>query len=296
MGQLSVVVTCTDRKAVAPEASLHARALPVGTVEARSKLWRQRVANAASVQPLNRLYRGDHWTQSRRLLSAATDAGFDASLWVASAGLGLQPVSASAPAYAATFSPRHADAVVPSVQDGARWWSYLQASMGRATLSELGETGPILMVLSEMYANAMHEELRDLGAAAGETLMIGGSQDIPGVHRVASDATLSLALGGTLTSLNVRMALTWLQHCSNGQLTSRTTRDAWCTWASAVPKVQRPQRRPMTDTEVMAFIKHATETRAGVSRTMLLRILRDSGQACEQSRFGSLYRRVVGDQ
>ncbi|MEU6504553.1 hypothetical protein ABZ895_33965 [Streptomyces californicus] len=173
---------------------------------------------------------------------------------------------------------------------------HLQEEQGRTTLQELEKNGPILMVLSEVYAKAMEAELRALGAVASEALLVGGIEGIPGIRRVASDAGLRPALGGTLTSLNVRMAASWLQHCEDSRLTSETTSSAWYEWASAVPKPEQLNRQPMTDVQVIAFIRHEMGTQPGVSRTRLLRILRDSGRACEQSRFASLFKRTMGDQ
>ncbi|MET7295403.1 hypothetical protein ABZS79_25235 [Streptomyces griseoloalbus] len=152
------------------------------------------------------------------------------------------------------------------------------------------------MVLSEVYAKAMEAELRALGAVASEALLVGGVEEIPGIRRVASDAGLRLALGGTLTSLNVRMAASWLQHCEDSQLTSETTSSAWHEWASAVPRPEQLNRQPMTDAEVIAFIRQETGAQPGISRTRLLRILRDSGRACEQSRFATLFEGTMGDQ
>ncbi|NXY93906.1 hypothetical protein HYE82_05760 [Streptomyces sp. BR123] len=301
MRQLSLVVTCTDRKSVVPEAALHARSLPEGPVRERSALWKERVAQAASTdktrtRPLTDLYRGDHWTQSKRLLQWAEKAHFNAELWVASAGLGLQPVSAPAPAYAATFSTRHADSVATSTASSAEWWSHLQADSGRTTLEDLGKRGPVLMVLSEVYARAMGAELRALGALATEALLIGGDEEIAGIQRVASDAGLRGALGGTLTSLNVRMAASWLQHCEDRSLTSAATSNSWHQWAVGVSKPERHNREPMSDEEVIAFIKRGIASAPGTSRTRLLRALRDSGRACEQSRFAGLFNRTMGNQ
>ncbi|KUO22104.1 hypothetical protein AQJ91_05845 [Streptomyces dysideae] len=296
MRRLSLVVTCTDRKAAAPEASLHARSLPAGTVKERSALWKERVESASVTHPLAELYCGDHWTQSRRLEAAASKAGFDARLWVASAGLGLQPVSESAPAYAATFSTRHADSVATSTDGSAKWWGHLQDGTGRATLQELGNSGPVLLVLSEVYARAMTAELHALGETASETLLFGGGEEIPGIHRVAADAGLRRALGGTLTSLNVRMAASWLQHCEDDRLTSKTTSDSWHEWAASASKPEQHNRKPMTDDEVISFIRQQTADQPGISRTRLLRLLRDSGRACEQGRFANLYIRIMGER
>lgn len=303
MRQLSLVVTCTDRKVDRPDAALCARSLPKGSVKQRATNWQKRIETAtarggANLPALTDLYRGDHWTQARQLTAAATAAGFKAQLWVASAGLGLQPVepkTQKAPAYAATFSTRHADSVGASATENAQWWSHLQGGTGRATLQDLGQHGPVLMALSEVYASAMEEELLALGALGGEALLIGGVREITGVHRVPSDAGLRHALGGTLTSLNVRMAASWLEHSQDGTLTSQATQNSWNQWAAATTKPEQYNREPMSDEDVIVFIKRETAKVPGIPRTRLLRILRDGGRACEQSRFANLYKRTMGE-
>ncbi|WP_432065248.1 hypothetical protein [Streptomyces sp. C10-9-1] len=152
------------------------------------------------------------------------------------------------------------------------------------------------MVLSEVYAKAMHAELLALGALAAEALLIGGDEDIAGIQRVASDAGLRGALGGTLTSLNVRMAASWLQHCEDRRLTSTATSNSWHQWAASASNPERHNREPMSDEEVIAFIKRGIASSARASRTRLLRDLRDSGRACEQSRFAGLFNRTMGQK
>ncbi|MGW0902944.1 hypothetical protein [Streptomyces sp. NPDC002853] len=270
----------------------------------RSDNWQKRMQGAtarggSSLPVLADLYRGDHWTRSRRLVTAASAAGYQAELWVASAGLGLQqvePQTYRAPAYAATFSTRHTDSVATSTAENAQWWGHLQAGTGQATLQELGRRGPVLMVLSEVYAGAMEGELLSLGKLGGESLLIGGVREIPGVHRVRSDAGLSRALGGTLTSLNVRMAASWLEHARGSALTAPATQKAWHEWAAATTKPVQFSREPMSDEDVIVFIENETAKLPGISRTRLLRALRDSGRACEQSRFANLYKRTMGER
>ncbi|WP_239502152.1 hypothetical protein [Streptomyces qinglanensis] len=270
----------------------------------RSGNWQERLRSATargghSLPSLRELYRGDHWARSRRLVAAASDAGYQAQLWVASAGLGLQPVEPEAqraPVYAATFSTRHADAVATSTAENAQWWGHLQEGTGQVTLQELGQRGPVLMVLSEVYASAMEEELLALGKQGSEALLIGGVREVPGVHRVRSDAGLSHALGGTLTSLNARMAASWLEHSRDHALTSPEAQKAWNAWSTATTKPVQYNREPMSDDDVIAFIGRETAKVPDISRTRLLRALRDSGRACEQSRFASLYKRTTGER
>jgi hypothetical protein len=255
----------------------------------RASEWKRRLIACDERLPLAKLYQGDHWTKAQQLAVSAAKAGYAPDLWVASAGLGLQPVSTSAPAYAATFSLRHADSVATTSDGSAMWWQSLHEDGDGSTLEDLASRGQLLLVLSEVYASAMAADLEKLSTLGTETLLIGGSQDLPGLTRVRADATLRHALGGTLTSLNVRMAAAWLEHCSAARLTSPETQDAWRKWVSQVAKHERYDRKPMTDEAVMGFIRSSRAVDPERSRTRLLRELRSQGLACEQKRFANLY-------
>ncbi|MFF7457901.1 hypothetical protein [Kitasatospora sp. NPDC008115] len=246
--------------------------------------------------PLTDLYQGDHWTKAQALVPLASKAGFIPELWVASAGLGLRPVTDTAPAYAATFSPRHADSVAGSPDDSARWWRCLQADDSTRSLATLSQRGDVLLVLSEAYANVMVSDLDGLAQGKNNTVLIGGAQGHPGITRVPSDATLRHALGGTLTSLNVRMAAAWLEHCSNARLTSPEIQTAWNTWTAQVSKRETYNRRPLTDEAVIEFIRTNHAQHPDHSRTRMLRELRGQGLACEQKRFAHLYAVTVEKQ
>ncbi|MCC2280262.1 hypothetical protein LKL35_33315 [Streptomyces sp. ET3-23] len=152
------------------------------------------------------------------------------------------------------------------------------------------------MVLSEVYAKAMETELRALAAVTSEALLFGGSEEVAGIHRVPADAGLRRSLGGTLTSLNVRMAASWLQHCEDRQLTSPATSKSWNKWATGESRPEKHNRKPMTNDEVVTFIRQQTSSQPGISRTRLLRLLRDEGRACEQSRFANLYIQTMGER
>ncbi|TPQ18628.1 hypothetical protein [Streptomyces sporangiiformans] len=294
MSQLSIVVTCTDRKASPPAERLRVRNLPQGDVAERVAEWGRRLDTAADPRPLTELYKGDHWVRSLRLPASAAQAGFTAELWVASAGLGLQPVSASAPAYAATFTSRHEDSVGGTFDERGTWWHHLQEERGASRLTDLACKGPILLVLSEVYAAAIETELQALAAIGGEALLIGGARDLPGLTRLPADGSLRSALGGTLTSLNVRMAAWWLEHCSGARLTQPDTSAAWNDWVAQASKKERYHRAPMTDERVISFIRESVAQNPVHSRTRLLRMLRDQGLACEQKRFADLYAATVG--
>jgi hypothetical protein len=58
-----------------------------------------------------------------------------------------------------------------------------------------------------------------------------------------------------------------------------------------LPAFSRPDRRPLSDDAVVAFIRRNTS--AASSHTALLRSLRNSGLACEQSRFREIFLATV---
>ncbi|MEV6644605.1 hypothetical protein [Amycolatopsis sp. NPDC051371] len=245
---------------------------------------------------MSRLYKGEHWQQVHTVVGAAARAGFEAELWVVSAGLGLQSTVASFPAYAATFSLGHEDSVASTGVDRRLWWKGLQERLGASTLVELGSRSSVLLVLSEVYGSALTAELRELGQVGGDVLLVGGSEDIPGVQRVRANGSLRKALGGTLTGLNARMAGSWLAHCEDGGLTSPTTTESWTRWVERSAHRETYNRTPMTDAEVKEFIRASAAKQHGISRTRLHRLLRESGRACEQKRFANLYSETMGER
>jgi len=55
----------------------------------------------------------------------------------------------------------------------------------------------------------------------------------------------------------------------------------------------RSVRVRMTDAEVIEFINKARNDKPQVSKSRLLRRLRDGGRSCEQGRFGELFVRAA---
>lgn len=287
MQQLTLIVTCTDRKVKAPAQQLTAGSLPGLPTASRCALWIERLSTAdADTYPLDQLYKGDSWVQQRVLMEELQRRVPTRAL-VASAGLGLQDLDSTHPSYAATFSPAHEDTVCPS-DDSSAWWLGLQNGIGSVRIDEL--SGPILAVLSTPYARAMDADLRDLGTRDDtDVLLIGGWKDIPGVTRIPADRTLRKALGGTVGSLLPRMAQQWVRLWDGDALTSDSALAPWTQWREAASVREDFTRLPLEDEEVIEFIHRLRSQAPTVSATFALRALRDAGFACEQKRFGRLF-------
>lgn len=291
MKRLTVVVTCTDRKSLPVQPELFLRSVPLDLVD-RAQEWTRRLDQGLPRKRLRELYQGEAWSLVPRLEEAARIAGFEPHPFVASAGLGLRPLTAEAPAYGATFSVRQLDSVGGSVAQRRAWWDHLNAWNGSA--GRLPDSGYYLFVLSRSYADVMAPMVAEV-ASRRETFVIGGSPTIAPGNRLPADAGLRRVLGGTRGALNMRMAIAWLSQITGGRLNSEQDRMAWSQWAADVGQVERYDRSPLTDHEVKQAISKIRTQEPNISKTRALQVLRRSGYACEQKRFGELFIDVEGE-
>ena len=291
MRKLNLVVTCSDRKSLPVSPALQVRSLTASTTSDRVAEWRDRFNDAGRGVPLSELYQGEHWSQVRRLAATAARAGFDTALWVASAGVGLRPEPYRSPAYGATFAGGQADTVGSSVVERQSWWAGLRTGFGTVRLAELSGDAALMIVLSAGYGEALEHDLSEVALAGAEAVLIGGHKTIPGLARVSANGRLRSRLGGTHTSLNSRMAAAWLENLEGRALTDPTVEQSWTQWVSTREVDAPPARQKLRDDQVREFIR-SQQTRGGVSKSRLLGLLRESGLACEQRRFGALYEEV----
>ena len=75
--KLRIVVTCTDRKLAVPCDDLMARSLPAGTVTERADEWVGRSQRPKPTTRLLDLYKGESWTQAKRVGCHGPETGFD---------------------------------------------------------------------------------------------------------------------------------------------------------------------------------------------------------------------------
>lgn len=293
MTKLTIVVNCTERKSQVPSAPLQARNLPLAATPDRISHWKQRIGQASPSAALIELYQGEAWQQARGLARDAARIGFKVQFYVASAGLGLRDVNSKGPAYAATFAGGHLDTVVPPGPDSKIWWHALRDFDDARALPETA-VGPTLLVLSENYARAMDEDLVAVAERGDDALLVGGARTIEGLPRLPADMGLRRQLGGTASSITLRMARRWLHRRSGSELFTPKDASRWRRWAQSVSEIERYDRQPASDAELREAIKRLKKADPSLSATRALRALRDAGVACEQKRFGELFRTTKG--
>ncbi|MDB4962523.1 MAG: hypothetical protein JWP01_2522 [Myxococcales bacterium] len=232
--------------------------------------------------------------------------GWMPNLWISSAGYGVVSSTEKLVPYAATFAVGHADSVTRAAPDDATmmdWWRC--ATSGRGALgksicsiatSDPGST--ILVLASPMYLRAMARDLaesmalfRRRGALFIISSKVPASEPALEACWLPSRATLQATLGGGLVSLHARAARHLLGAVRPGDFVkeNRSIMSKELEGDGQAPK-KRAAGSGMSDAEVIAFIRTHLSANPKASHTALLRQLRESGKACEQSRFRELFR------
>lgn len=306
--RLHIVTTCSNRKRLPISAELRARELPSGSVDERFQEWRTRLADTTAPTVAARaVYAGEHWLQSERAALRAKSCGWHVDLWVASAGHGVISAARPVPAYAATLALRETDSVAGSGAEARAWWTAM-TGLGVApdaprSFAELVRQDPrarFLLILSASYGDAMNDDLllaASLLERPGDLTILSGGWQPPAAlvdHHISYDASLQLLLGGARQSLNARTAAWVLGRTPPAQWDRAALRAEIASLASHVPSTEAPSRERMSDREVRGFVRAYIGREHNPSASRALRFLRDSGRACEQRRFGAIFRSELG--
>lgn len=308
-----IVASCTQGKRLPVPPDLRLGCISNRTLAGRLATWRNHLqrSEVEAVAAVD-LYRGQHWAVVRELPDVARATGYRADLWVASAGYGLVAVDAQVRPYSATFTASEKDSIWRP-GDGDRrtalraWWNGLQEMPGPAAgaprsltaLATMGSNAVLLVIASPAYLLAMADDLAGARArlADPQHLIVISSRhsSLPKwlePHLVRSEAPLSKVLGGARGSLHARTARRVLQEAAEVPLRANVLVPHYERLLSSVEGATDPARLKLADDEVLRFIHQAIAGNQNLSCTAALRMLRNTGQACEQRRFAGLYAEV----
>lgn len=306
---INLIGSCSDRKRFPVTRELRLGSSTSAGAPSRPQAWIRRLQEAdAPTVSAAELYAGDHWAVLRGL-SQSQDA--DIRLSIVSAGYGLIQSRDPIKPYSATFALGGADSVHgPSgrrVQALQSWWSALSRwpgpGGGPRTLKELATRNPgapMIIVASGSYLVAVEPDLRAArDALADPSLLIVcsvGSKVSNWVadHQLPVDSRLTRIVGGSSVSLNARLARFIIQSRKIHRFQRSRLERYLSEQIEHLAPISRPVRVKLTDEAVARFIRNSKRVRPGISSSAALRLLRERGLACEQSRFGDLFRETSG--
>lgn len=228
--------------------------------------------------------------------AAADQAG--ARLFVVSAGLGLVAGTTPIPSYGLTVASRDHDSIASRVTerfDAAAWWSAVSASPFSTDWRQVFDSpGPVLMALSQGYANLIGADLAELDESDRSRLRLFGvglSDVLPtsvAKQVMPYDERLDVILPGTRTDFAQRA----LSHFAASAAVAASGDGAKEIVDAALEGIEAPRRmaRPRaTDDELVGAIRRHLRTTRGIGR-VLSRLRHEDSIACEQRRFTRLYR------
>ena len=310
---VNIIVTCTKRKHVRFESDLRFRDVDAPDPSSGLTCWLKRLSNSsAEVVPAKLLYSGDHWSTVKTLECVASTAGLTADIWICSAGYGLLDMDSKIRSYSATFAADDPDAVsrwseTSSTQDQNQdWWRLLTswkspASPSPRSIAQVAAShpeSPMLVVASQLYLGAILEDVKCAARTLSDPDLLcvisAGTDNLPTLEAnlLPANAALQKDLGGSLGSLNIRLARAILSEFAYGQLRASHLNMHFSQKLAQAPPTPVYQRKAMADDELREYVRAATNKEPNITKSSLLRSLRDSGRACEQKRFSRCYQEV----
>jgi hypothetical protein len=142
----------------------------------------------------------------------------------------------------------------------------------------------------------MARDIHDASKIGGERLALvsvglGSGAASLGLSEIALpvQAKLKRLVGGAMQGVNARIAHRIVSQWEAWFPDTNRLKELIDVWVQNTEPLPKYGRTAMTDHEVLDFISHQFVSELRPSKSGLLRKLRDSGRACEQQRFGSLY-------
>ena len=301
-----ILLPCTGRKRISSQDGPRARDLPQGSVDFVASEWGKMLASADLVAKPHNLYCGRAWREGAHI---ARDLA--AEPVVISAGLGLIRRNQKIPTYSLTVARGKQDSIERQISiekwSPDLWWH----ALGKHTAAQVSfidlfrNHSPtlVLLVLSANYALMVRQELemledqdvrklRIFGAGIDKHLPSNVTENVmPYDRRFDGPESPS---SGTMSDFGSRAMGHFGRCILDGTIEGNSVEDD----KQALKEVMSnwtysdlPKRNKLSDDEVLAFVFDNWDRTKGRSQATL-RLLRDSGLACEQGRFKTLFHGV----
>ncbi|MCW5667862.1 MAG: hypothetical protein KIT35_28835 [Piscinibacter sp.] len=290
-----IVTSCSFTKRVSVPAALRAARYRLNTADAFARTWVRNVRAASDLYAARDVYGGPAVASAARAAAA-----LDCDLYFVSAGMSLVDGDQAIPGYDLTISSGSASAPAPLRAGSATpsdWWLALNKAYGLSNpfASVMRKhDGLILVALPSTYLRMVEPNLLTLTAANRKRLRL-VTMGRPALNAdlqsqvIGYDARLN-DLNGALQGTQSSAAQRALLHFASllNLRPEQTDIDAQRLWVSrelarAVAR-ERPLRTAQTDAQIAKWIRKQ-DPRGERAHSVLLRMLRAAGFACEQRRF-----------
>ena len=304
MTKVLIITPCSDRKYGFTPEYMRATSLPLGSLRSVANEWAVRVKESIPTNAARDVYAGRSFVELKAAQSLVS-----ADLVIISAGLGIVRGQQKIPNYGITVSRSASDSIFKKIEGKAQsteWWSHLQKTMGAKfdlNSIDFGAYDLVLMIMSKNYAKMVSGDLSLMSEDVIKKLRVFGVGINSLMPLKLRDNILSYDQRlngpdydhlGTMTDLSARCLLDFCKQMQGNSEIGRGLQYDKEFVEGRLNGMRYPEvfdRKVCTDDEVKLFILEHWDTNKGnVNKT--LRLLRDKGFACEQTRFANLFRSV----
>ena len=304
MSRILIVTPCSDRKYGFTPDHMRAASLSTGSLASVANEWSTRVNESIPTNAARDVYAGRSFIELK-----AAQSLVNADLAIISAGLGVVMGQQKIPNYGITVSRSASDSIFKRIEGKAQsgeWWLHLQETIGaKFDLNSIDYSAYdlVLMIMSKNYAKMVFSDLSFMPEDVIKKVRVFGVGINSLMPFKLRDNILSYDQRlngpdydhpGTMTDLPARCLLDFCNQMRGNSEIGRSLEYDKEFVEGRLKGMRYPQvfdRKLCTDDEVKLFILEHWDTNNGnVNKT--LRLLRDKGFACEQTRFANLFRSV----
>jgi hypothetical protein len=275
-----------------------------------TKSWFYKLQSQKDLVAAIDVYVGDHWSKVNEIYNLAFP------VWVVSAGYGLISAKKEISSYNATFNGNNENSVSKFfsgenlAEKNISWWNEINIK----ETNGCQEYGPIeglykkhtsdlfFIVVPPNYLKVLEPELQKLVSSGivhkENTFIFSSKQNLnPSLKNFYFQAKDNFCkhLGGSRISLNIRLANYIMKRLTLERAVAPQVENLYNELLKNSPPAEKFNRKKMTDEDVFHFITEELES-SGINKSSaskLLRALRSKGMACEQKRFGKLYKEFI---
>lgn len=302
MHQSVVITQCTNRKRAHSGKAINGSQVLSEAISDPVKAWVKSIGRRNYLIEAKDLYCGRGFSEFLDALSLLK--GYQG--YIVSAGMGLIPMNKPIPNYDLSVSKSAGNSVVKLTEHSSQeWWRRLneQLNSDPTPLSTLTKNtkGLVLLALSSGYIQLVSEDLSQLNAEELSRVRLMGPLSLDKEHKWLSTVLMPYRhnldgpdspLPGTKADFSQRALRHFvsfiLPNAPDGSLMAHKEAVA-SAMKAMVPPPDFTGRRRLTDDEVCELVIENWKDCQGKSASAL-RLLRDRGFACEQSRFSRLFK------
>jgi len=301
-----LITPCSDRKSGITPDSMNATSLVAAPIDDVAAQWLRKVSeNPGATKAIN-MYAGRSFSELRKVVQAWT-----VDLMIISAGLGLVRGDAIVPNYGITVSRSSVESVFNKISNaGVRerdWWRALKLHGGEQfdfnKSVDFKKYDLVLLILTKNYSKMISDELRQISGSGIKKLRIVGV----GIDKYLPERLKPCVLPydqrlngpdsdfpGTMTDLPARCAVDFMNCIQSNSKLGVNLEDDIKFVSDRLSKLRMPKvptRQKLSDEEIKKFIQD-NWVGMGTTNQGSLKNLRESGRACEQSRFAKIFKEV----